>query len=147
MEPAPPKISVLMSVRNGLPYLKETVPSILGQTFEDFEFVIVDNASTDGTREYLKEINTITGRIRLLLNERDLGHSGGLNRGLHACRAEWIARIDADDLALPDRLERQLGFVEDHPDVKVTSCLAYYINEKGERKGKTTLDLVSVEKF
>ena len=105
METPPPKISVLMSVRNGLPYLKQTVPSILGQTQHDFEFVIVDNCSTDGSRELLQEVARTTSRVKLILNERDLGHSGGLNRGLEACRGEWIARIDADDVALPNRLE------------------------------------------
>src|SRR5450432_942890 len=147
MEMPPPKISVLMSVRNGLPYLKTTVPSILGQTYLDFEFVVVDNCSTDGSREYLQEIARGAGRVKLILNERDLGHSGGLNRGLEACRGEWVARIDADDVALPNRLERQLSFVQANPGVAVTCCLAYYINENGERKGKTFLDLTTVEKF
>src|ERR1017187_10057560 len=147
METPPSKISVLMSVRNGLPYVKKTVPSILGQTFPDFEFVIVDNCSTDGTRDYLHEIAKTDGRIKLLLNERDLGHSGGLNRGLEACRGGWIARIDADDVALPNRLERQMAFVQANPEMAVPCCLAYYINAKGERKGKTFLDLTTVEKF
>lgn len=142
-----PKISVLMSVRNGLPYVKQTVPSILGQTHPDFEFVIVDNCSTDGTRDYLQEISRTDQRIKVFLNERDLGHSGGLNRGLEACRGDWIARIDADDVALPRRLERQLAFVEAHPEVAVASCLAYYINEKGERRGKTFHDLTTAERF
>ena len=144
---SPLKISVLMSVRNGLPYVKKTVPSILGQTHKDFEFVIVDNCSTDGTRDYLQEISQTDPRIKLFLNERDLGHSGGLNRGLGACSGEWVARIDADDVALPNRLERQLAFVQLNPKVAVTCCLAYYINEKGERKGKTSLDLTTEEKF
>ena len=144
---AAPTISVLLSVRNGLPFLKQTVASVLAQTFSDFEFVIVDNCSADGSREYLQELAKTDSRIRLILNERDLGHSGGLNRGLENCRAEWIARIDADDVALPNRLERQLAFVRRHPRVEVTSCLAYYINEKGERKGKTVLELTTEKKF
>jgi glycosyltransferase involved in cell wall biosynthesis len=145
---APPRISVLLSVRNGLPYLKQTVTSILGQSLRDFEFVIVDNCSTDGSREYLQEIVKLGQHpIRLVLNERDLGHSGGLNRGLENCRGEWVARIDADDVALPKRLERQLAFVEANPDVALTCCLAFYINERGERKGKTTLDLTTRQRF
>src|ERR1051326_3672571 len=148
METLPPKISVLMSVRNGLKYVKHTVTSILAQTYQDFEFVILDNASTDGTREYLQQIATLaTRRIRLILNDKDLGHSGSLNRGLEACRGEWIARIDADDVAVANRLERQLSFVEANPDVAVTWCLGFYINEKGERKGKTFFDLTTREQF
>lgn len=146
MEP-PPKISVLMSVRNGLPYLKQTVTSILAQSFSDFEFVMVDNCSTDGSRDYLQDMARQDKRIRLFLNERDLGHSGGLNRGLAECRGEWIARIDADDVALPDRLARQAAFVQAHPEVAVTCCLAYYINARGERRGKTFLEITTVEKF
>jgi len=146
-EQSQPKISVLMSVRNGLPFVQQTVASLLGQTFTDFEFVIVDNASTDGTQEFLKHLASVTPRIRLFLNEQDLGHSGGLNRGLAECRANWIARIDADDVALPDRLERQWDFVQKNPGVKVTSCLAYYINERGVRRGKMVLDLTTEERF
>lgn len=142
-----PKISVLLSVRNGLPYVGQTIASILAQTFSDFEFVIVDNCSTDGSRALLQQIAPTDPRIRLLLNERDLGHSGGLNRGLETCRADWIARIDADDVALPNRLERQFAFVQAHPEVAVTCCLAYYINEHGQRRGKTFLEITTVEKF
>jgi glycosyltransferase involved in cell wall biosynthesis len=147
MEKPPRAISVLLSVRNGLPFVEQTVASILAQTFLDFEFVIVDNCSTDGSRDYLQQVAKTDPRIRLILNERDLGHSGGLNRGLEVCSAEWIARIDADDVALPNRLERQLAFVRQHPQVKVTSSLAYYINEKGQRKGKTVLELTTEKKF
>ncbi len=136
-----------MSVRNGLPYIRQTVPSVLGQTFRDFEFVIVDNASTDGTRDYLRELAAGEDRVRVLWNDRDLGHSGGLNRGLAECRAEWIARIDADDIALPHRLDRQWTFIQEHPEVAVTSCFAYYINQHGVRKGQTFHDLTTVEKF
>lgn len=143
----PPKISVLMSVRNGLPYVEQTVASILNQTYQNFEFVILDNASTDGSRDFLRSIAAKKPQIRLILNDRDLGHSGSLNRGLEACRGDWIARIDADDVALPNRLERQLSFVEANPDVAVTGCLAFYINEKGQRKGKTYSDLTTREKF
>ncbi|HEX7470584.1 MAG TPA: glycosyltransferase family 2 protein [Verrucomicrobiae bacterium] len=146
-EQSQPKISVLMSVRNGLPFVQQTVASLLGQTFTDFEFVIVDNASTDGTQEFLKHLASVTPRIRLFLNEQDLGHSGGLNRGLAECRANWIARIDADDVALPNRLERQFAFVQAHPEVAVTCCLAYYINARGVRKGKTFLEITTIEKF
>ena len=92
-----------MSVRNGMPYVKKTVPSILGQTFLDFEFVIVDNCSTDGTREYLQSVAAVAPRIRLLLNEHDLGHSGGLNRGLAACQSPdglWHQLLDRNDTYL-----------------------------------------------
>jgi glycosyltransferase involved in cell wall biosynthesis len=136
-----------MSVRNGLPYVKETVASIRRQSFAQFEFVIVDNASTDGSVEFLEQVAREETRVRLLLNERDLGHSGGLNRGLGECRGEWVARIDADDVAMPQRLERQLAFVAAEPRLELTSCLAYYIDPDGRRVGKTYHDLKTAADF
>jgi glycosyltransferase involved in cell wall biosynthesis len=143
----PPTISVLMSVKDGLPHLQQAVTSILAQTSTDFEFVIVDNASTDGSREYLEQLAKQEARIVLLRNERDLGHSGGLNRGLAACRGEWVARMDADDVAMPDRLARQLAFVQQNPDVWATSCIAWYIDEGGRRFGHTVCDIATRENF
>jgi glycosyltransferase involved in cell wall biosynthesis len=136
-----------MSVRNGLPYVPATVESIAAQHFADFEFVIVDNASTDGSIAFLQEFASREPRVRLLLNERDLGHSGGLNRGLEACRGQWIARIDADDVALPQRFERQLAFVANQPRLKLASCLAYYIDSRGKRVGKTYHPLATPADF
>jgi dTDP-4-amino-4,6-dideoxygalactose transaminase len=142
-----PTISVLMSVRNGMPYVEQTVQSILAQTFADFEFIIVDNASTDGSALAIEKIAQRDSRITLLRNAQDLGMSGGLNRGLEVGSGRWIARMDADDIAQPDRFERQLEFLADNPDVKVTSCLAYYIDETGKQVGKTFHDLTSREVF
>ena len=136
-----------MSVKNGLPYVQETIDSIIHQSFSGWELVVVDNASGDGTGDYIERRAQDEPRIRLLRNSTDLGHSGGLNRGLAACRGMWIARIDADDRALPQRLERQLAFVRAHREVKVTSCLAYYIDANGRRVGKTYHDLTSPEAF
>jgi glycosyltransferase involved in cell wall biosynthesis len=140
-------VSVLMSVKDGLPHLDRAVASILSQTFADFEFVIVDNASTDGSREYLELASEREPRIVLLRNERDLGHSGGLNRGLAACRGEWVARMDADDVAMPDRLARQLAFVQKNRDVRATSCIAWYIDAEGRRIGRTVCDVVTRPDF
>lgn len=142
-----PRVSVLLSVRNGLPYLESAVESIRAQTFPDWEFVIVDNASTDGSIELLEHMAEEEPRIRLFLNAQDLGQSGGLNRGLAECRGEWVARMDADDLALPERLERQLAFVTADPEVKATSCLAHYIDGAGRRVGKFVHDLTTREAF
>lgn len=144
---APPAISVLMSVWNGMPYLPATVESILAQTFKDFEFVVVDNASTDGTPAFLQRAAALDARVRVLRNDANLGHSGGLNRGLAECRGKWVARIDADDVALLERLERQLAFLNDHPEVKLCAPLAYYINAAGKRVGKTFHDLKTRRDF
>ena len=142
-----PMISVLMSMRNGMPFVEQTVVSIIAQTFTDWEFIIVDNASTDDSVEVVERIAKADSRIRVIRNERDLGMSGGLNRGLEFCRGAWIARMDADDVALPNRFERQLDFLESNSDVRVTSCLAYYIDANGKRSGKTFHDLTSRDAY
>ena len=143
----PPPVSVLMSVWDGLPYVRQTVASVRAQTFQDFEFVIADNASTDGTVDFLRETAREDPRVRLVLNAENLGHSGGLNRGLAECRGRWVARIDADDVALPERLARQLAFVAEHPTLKLASSLAYYIDAEGRRVGQTYHDLATPADF
>ena len=140
-----PRISVLMSMKNALPFLENAAASILEQTFTDFEFVIVDNASSDGSAEYIASL--ADARIVLVRNERDLGQSGALNRGLAECSAPWIARMDADDIAMPNRLERQLAFMEANLDVQTSSCLAYYIDPRGRRAGQTTSEPFTRERF
>ncbi len=142
-----PGISVLMSVRNGLPYLESAIQSICSQTYRDWEFIIVDNASSDGTPEIIERIAQEDSRIQFVKNVSDLGHSGGLNRGLELCRAPWVARMDADDIALPQRLARQLAFVQENPDVQTISCLAHYIDSDSKRVGKTVTDLVTRDAF
>lgn len=142
-----PGISVLMSVRNGLPYLESAIQSICSQTYQDWEFIIVDNASSDGTPEIVERIAQGDSRIQFVQNVSDLGHSGGLNRGLELCRAAWVARMDADDIALPQRLARQLAFVQANPDVQTISCLAHYIDSNSKRVGKTVTDLVTRKAF
>ena len=144
---AVPGVSVLMSVRNGVPYIESAIESILSQTYRDWEFIIVDNASSDGTLEIVDSIARDEPRIQVVRNPRDLGHSGGLNRGLELCRAPWIARMDADDIALPERLASQLSWVAANPDVKTTSCLAHYIDKDSQRVGKTVTDLLTREAF
>ena len=134
-------------MRNARPFVEQTVRSILSQTCSDWEMIVVDNASDDGSGDLVEHLARDEPRIRVLRNDADLGHSGGLNRGLADCRGRWIARIDADDVALPNRLERQLDFVKQYPDVKVTSCLAYYIDAKGNRIGKTHHDLTTRDAF
>ncbi len=142
-----PYVSVLMSMKNALPYLDQAVSSIVNQTFSNWEFVIVDNCSTDASAALVEAAARTESRIVLLRNECDLGHSGGLNRGLAVCRGIWIARMDADDIAMSDRLERQLGFVRDNPDVTTTSCLAFYIGPDGRRVGRTIPLLTTREEF
>jgi glycosyltransferase involved in cell wall biosynthesis len=136
-----------MSVLNGLAYLEEAVESIRAQTIHDWQLVAVDNGSTDGTSDYLMRLAHEDDRITYMHLAAPLSHSAGLNAGLDSCRGDWIARIDADDRALPQRLERQLAYVEANPDIDVLGCLAYYIDHAGRRVAKTSHDLTTREVF
>jgi glycosyltransferase involved in cell wall biosynthesis len=107
----PPKISVVMSVHNGERYLAEAVQSVLNQTFRDFELIIINDGSTDRTGEILEGFARAHSRIRLISRENK-GLSYSLNEGVLAARGEWVARMDADDVALPYRFDRQLRWLE-----------------------------------
>jgi hypothetical protein len=110
-----PAVTVLMAVYNGERFLRQAIDSVLTQTFSDFEFVIVDDGSTDRSREILAGYTD--PRIRPLWNSANLGLTRSLNRGLAASTAELVARQDADDISEPRRLERQVGYLERHPEI------------------------------
>ncbi len=117
-----PKLTVLMPVYNGQRYLREALESILRQTFSDFEFLIVDDGSQDGTSAILRSYRD--DRIRVIENGCNLGLIATLNKGLQMARGQYVARMDADDVSLPRRLERQLDYLERHRDICVAS--SYY---------------------
>jgi len=112
-----PRVSVLLPVHNGEPYLREAVESVLNQTFPDFELVVINDGSTDRTGEILETYSD--PRIRRLNNPQCLGLIKTLNRGLREVRGEYIARMDADDICLPRRLAIQLRYMDRHPQVGV----------------------------
>ncbi|MEE9339089.1 MAG: glycosyltransferase [Methylococcaceae bacterium] len=109
-----PVISVLMPVHNGESFLSESIESILNQTFDDFEFLIIDDGSTDNTLEIIKSYTD--PRIRLLSNKNNIGLVASLNSGIDAARGRYIARMDADDICRLDRLEKQIGFLDSRPE-------------------------------
>ena len=109
-----PKVTVLMPVYNGEKYLVEAVESILNQTFRDFEFIIINDGSTDSTREILESYHD--PRI-VLVQQENRGLIPTLNRGLSMARGEYVARQDCDDVSLPQRLEHQVRFLDANPDV------------------------------
>jgi glycosyltransferase involved in cell wall biosynthesis len=110
-----PAVTVLMPMYNSAPFLGEAVDSILGQTFSDFELLIIDNDSTDNGPEIIKGYRD--PRIRYVKNERNIGLAASLNRGIKLARGEFIARMDADDIARRDRLKLQVDYLRRHPDV------------------------------
>ena len=124
-----PKVSVIMSVYNGEKYLKEAVDSILNQTFKDFEFIIVDDGSTDGTFAILK--NYKDHRIKII-NQSRLGIAEAKNKAVDSSSGEYIAIMDADDVSLPERLEVEVDFLEQHKDVGLVSADLYMVDENGK---------------
>ncbi len=128
-----PLISVVMPVHNALPYLDEGIQSILGQTFRDFEFVILDDASTDGSFDALSEWAKKDSRIRLHRSEQNLGLSGSSNLVVRLARAPLIARMDADDVSRPERLMRQWEVMKTLSDVALVGTLCDGIDAAGRR--------------
>lgn len=106
-----PIVSVVMSVYNGGQFLAGAIESVLDQTFRDFEFIIVNDGSTDGSPEILEGYAQRDGRIHLISRE-NRGLTASLNEGIANARGEWIARMDADDISLPDRFEKQLAWLQ-----------------------------------
>lgn len=109
------KASVLIPVFNKAPFVKEAVDSILNGTFKDFEIICVDDKSTDDSLTVLRAI--VDPRLRIIELEKNLGPAGAANAGLDASIGEYIIRLDADDIALSDRLEKQIAFMDAHPDI------------------------------
>jgi glycosyltransferase involved in cell wall biosynthesis len=122
------KISVVMSVYNGEDFLAEAIESVLNQTYKDFEFIIVDDGSTDSTPKILAKYQALDPRI-VIDSHENMGLAVSLNRAIDMAKGEWIARIDADDIMMPNRLEEQLRFIEANPEVDVVATWVYYINE------------------
>ncbi len=137
------EISVLMPVYNGDVFLRPALESILAQTFSDFEFVIIDDASTDTTAKILAEYASRDTRIRVFKNEKNIGLTASLNVGLTHCRGKYIARMDADDVAEGERFMTQYWFMEEHPDVAVSGTCVRVIDEDGKMLGEKTLALTS----
>lgn len=116
------KVSVVMSAYNAEKYIAEAIDSILGQTFGDFEFIILDNCSEDHTAEIIRSYHDT--RIRFVQNEANLGIAGSLNKGLKLSKGQYIARMDADDVSYPRRFATQVKYMDEHPEVCL--CAGYH---------------------
>jgi len=125
------RISVVMPVHNALPHLDAAVRSILDQTHRDFEFVIYDDASTDGSTEQLREWARRDARILLFEGERNLGPVGSSANVVEHSTAPLVARMDADDVCSPERLTRQLELLRGRPEVGVVGTLFEVIDDRG----------------
>ena len=120
-----PRVCVLMSVHNARKTLAQTVDSILNQTLRDFEFLIIDDASTDASRDMLQRYAAQDNRIRLVRHDQNAGLTQRLNEGIRLTNCELIARMDADDEAMPERLKVQCEFMDAHPTVALAGSFIY----------------------
>ena len=136
-----PRVSVVTSVYNGEAYVEECIDSILNQTFQDFEYIILNNGSTDRTAEIL---NRYTDSRIHIIHQENLGISRSLNKGINLSKSELIARLDADDYALPQRLEKQIAFMEQHP--KVVLCGSRFKELIGENFSPQKVQFVEQDK-
>lgn len=126
---ATPHISVVMSVYNTEAYLKESIDSILNQTYNNFEFIIINDGSTDSSLEIIKSYND--ERI-VILDQKNTGLAKALNNGIAMASGKYIARMDADDFAMAKRLDLQIAFLENNPDYVIVGSNAEFIDINGE---------------
>lgn len=126
----PPLVTVVMAVYNGEKYVRLTIESILNQTFTDFEFVIINDASTDATGEIIKSYRD--SRIILYNNKTNIGQTKSLNIGLKVARGKYIARIDAGDISLPGRLKKQVSYFERDHRIAVLGTSAFQYDTTGK---------------
>src|SRR5262245_47483785 len=133
-----PEVSVCMPMYNAGPYLAPAIESILAQTFEDFEFLILDDASTDGSLTVARRFADADRRIRVVSFEHQ-GYPSLLNESLKLANGRYVARMDADDVVLPDRLERQIIYMRAHPECVAVGTQVIMIDPDGEPLDRTHL--------
>jgi len=127
-----PKVSILMGVYNGEKAIGETIENVLSQTFGDFEFIIVDDKSTDFTQDVIKKYSAKDSRVILTKNKTNIGLTKSLNLGIDLAQGDYIARIDAGDLWDKEKLGKQIKFLEENKEYVVCGTRTFYVNEKGK---------------
>ncbi|MFW6015694.1 MAG: glycosyltransferase [bacterium] len=125
-------LSVVMSVYNAEKYLSESIESILNQTLTEFDFIIINDKSTDSSLDIIKKYATKDKRIKLINNEKNIGLTKSLNKAINISNGKYIARMDADDIAHLERLEKQYKYLDKHPEVVVLGTSGFTINEDGD---------------
>ena len=125
----PATISVIMPVYNGERYLAEAIASILGQTYADFEFIIVDDGSKDGSARIIREYAERDPRIQFIRLERNQGRACARNSGIAVAKGKYIAMMDCDDVCLPDRLRKQVNYLEAHPEIDVVGITIWFADQ------------------
>jgi glycosyltransferase involved in cell wall biosynthesis len=138
---SPPKVSVLMPVRDGERYIARAIDSILTQTLSDLELIIVDDGSVDSSPTIVNDYASRDPRIRVARNEFPEGMSAALNRAAAQASASLLARLDSDDIALPDRLEKQQRWLDSRQEVAVLGGAMIYIDPRGRKMSTAVMSL------
>ena len=125
------KVTVFTTVYNGLPFLKEAIDSTLNQTYKDFEYLIIDDCSTDESAKLIESYNDL--RIKFLKNDKNLGTAKTINRVLSLIKSKYAIRLDQDDVSLPNRLEDQLRYLEKNPNVDIVCSWEHSIDQNGNK--------------
>jgi glycosyltransferase involved in cell wall biosynthesis len=131
-----PILSVLMPVFNSEQFVSDAIKSILKQSFKDFEFLILDDCSKDKSLEIIKDFKKLDPRIKAFQNEKNLGVVESRNKLINLSKGRYIAWIDSDDIALENRFEEQIRFLENHPEIGLVGTDAIIIDENGKETGK-----------
>jgi len=126
-----PKVSIIMAVYNGEEFLSDSILSVLNQTYKNFEFIVVNDSSTDNSLNILKDFQKKDERIKVINNNQNLGLTKSLNIGLLESKGEYIARLDAGDISLPERLERQVDFLDTNKNIGLIGTWMNIIDTKG----------------
>jgi len=126
-----PKVSVIMAVFNEEDCIKGTIESVINQTFGNFEFIIINDASTDKTQEILEDYAQKDKRIKIFVNEKNIGPIKSTNRGIRCSKGELIARMDAGDICQLGRFEKQVKFLDKNKNVYIVGSYHYWIDKEG----------------
>lgn len=138
-----PLVSIVMPIYNAQRYLTQAIESILSQTLENFELILVNDASTDKTLQIIYKFKKKDKRIRLINNKKNLQMAESLNLAIDQAKSDLIARMDQDDIALPNRLEVQYAFMQHHPNVAIVGNDIIIIDEHNKVIGKRTYPTTS----
>lgn len=133
------RISVIMGIYNCASTLVEALDSLYAQTYQDFKIILCEDGSTDNTFEVAQQYASRHDNIVLIRNDKNMGLNYTLNRCLELVDTEYVARMDGDDISLPTRFEKEITFLDNHPEYALVSCPMIYFDEHGDfRTGKAT---------
>lgn len=142
------QITILMSVRDGAATLQRALQSIIEQTFVDWQLLVVDDASTDDTAEILQQWQRKlgNGHVRIITHATANGLTRSLNEAAAAAKTKYLARLDADDWWMPDKLARQIEFVKDHPEIGLIGCQYMNIRDEHQRAVRLPTDDAAIRR-